>query len=223
MLERRTQAWSAPEYQLPRGEGQDDRLLCSARGRASYSRRCGCMAKAAGVFAGVGRVKQGAELAPRTGERFPMKRSWGWILAWIVVVCLLWSLPVEASMNPASSCEKHSVAWSRESRSPSSCQSLRVLSRGLLRGGAGPQQFFLSPDLLLRAEELDPAGPPWLEFRGPPGRYRDLERPVGCRSRRSRPQPKWRGVNYASTPNFRAAGRPNLKSEVLQHALAKAC
>jgi len=110
-----------------------------------------------------------------------MKRSWGWIFAWIAVVCLLWSLALQASMNPASSFEKHSAAWPRQSRSPSSCQSQRLLSlsRGWIRGCAGPQEFFLTPDVLLRAEDLDPVGPPWLESRGPPGRYRDLGRPVG--------------------------------------------
>ena len=116
---------------------------------------------------------------PRTRERFTMKRSWGWIFAWIAVVCLLWSLALQASMNPASSFEKHSVAWPRESWSPSSCQSLRLLSGGWIRGRAGPQEFFFTPDVLLRAEDLDPVGPPWLESRGPPGRYRDLGRPVG--------------------------------------------
>jgi hypothetical protein len=107
-----------------------------------------------------------------------MKRSWGWILAWIVVVCLLWSLAMEASMKPASRFAKHSVAWSRESRSPSSCQSLRVLSGGLIRSGDARQEFFLIRDVLLRAEDLDPADPPWREFRGPPGKYRDLGRLV---------------------------------------------
>ena len=108
-----------------------------------------------------------------------MKPSWSWILAWIAVVCLLWSLGLQANMNPASRFEKHSVAWPRESRSPSSCQSLRVLSGGLIRSRAGPQEFFFTPDVLLRAEDLDSAGPPWLESRGPPGRYRDPGRPVG--------------------------------------------
>src|SRR5215470_16779735 len=108
-----------------------------------------------------------------------MKRSWGWMLAWIAVVCLLWSLALEASINPASKFEKHTLAWSTESRSPSSCQSWRLLSGGWIRARAGPQEFFFTPDVLLRAEDLDPVGPPWLESRGPPGRYRDLGRPVG--------------------------------------------
>ena len=75
-----------------------------------------------------------------------MKPSWGWIFAWIAVVCLLWSLVLPVSMNPASSFEQHSV-WPRESRSPLSCQSLRVLSEGWIRGGAGPQDFFFTTDV----------------------------------------------------------------------------
>ena len=108
-----------------------------------------------------------------------MKPSWGWIFAWIAVVCLLWSLTAETHINPARSFEKHSVAWSGESRSPSSYPSLRVLRKGWIRSRAGPQKFFFTSDGLLRAEHLDPEGPPWLESRGPPGRCRDLGRPVG--------------------------------------------
>ena len=105
-----------------------------------------------------------------------MKPSWGGIFAWIAVVCLLWSLVLPVSMNPASSFEQHSV-WPRESRSPSSCQSLRVPRKGWIRSSAGRQKFFFKSDVLLRAENLDPEGPPWLESRGPPGRY--LGRPIG--------------------------------------------
>jgi hypothetical protein len=108
-----------------------------------------------------------------------MKRSWVWILAAIAAVCLLWSLAVEASMSPASRIEKHSVAWARKSRSPWSCPSLRVLSGSLIRAGAGPQEFFFTHEVLLRAEDLDPLRPPWFELRGPPGRYRDPGRPAG--------------------------------------------
>jgi len=42
----------------------------------------------------------------------------------------------------------------------------------------------------------------------------------GCQSRKSRPQPLSRVVNYAPTLNFPAAGPPELKSGVLQQALA---
>ena len=53
----RTQAWSAPEYQLPWGEGQDHRLLRSERGGGSYAGRSRRLAKTAGVFARAGRVE----------------------------------------------------------------------------------------------------------------------------------------------------------------------
>ena len=104
-----------------------------------------------------------------------MKRSWVWVWAAIAVLCLLWSLTVKASMNPASSFH-----------SPSSCQSLRVLSAGLIHSRAGLQELFFTSDVLLRAEDLDPAGPPWLESRGPPGKYRDLGRVCRAVSRESR-------------------------------------
>ena len=45
-----------------------------------------------------------------------MKRSWVWVWAAIAVVCLLWSLVLQASMNPASSFEKHWVAPGPENR-----------------------------------------------------------------------------------------------------------
>jgi hypothetical protein len=141
-----------------------------------------------------------------------MKRSWVWVWAAIAVLCLLWSLTVKASLNPASSFEKHWVARPRESHSPSSCPSLRVLSGGLIRSAAGLQEFFFTPDVLLRAEDLDPAGPPWLDSRGPPGRYRDVGRPCWAVSRESRDGSPQGRVNYASAPNFPAVGRPEFKT-----------
>jgi len=140
-----------------------------------------------------------------------MKRSWVWVLAAITVVCLLWSLTAETHMNPAHSFEKHSVAWSGESRSPSSCPSLRVLRGGLIRSPAGPQEFFFTPDVLLPAENLDPVGPPWLESHGPPGRYRHLGRPCRAVSTKVAMAARIGRVNYASAPNFPTAARPNLK------------
>ena len=149
-----------------------------------------------------------------------MKPSRGWMLAWIAVVCLLWNLVLQASMNPASSFEKHSV-WPKESRSPSSCQSMRVLRGGWIHSRAGPQEFLFTPDVSLRAEDLDPAGPPWLESRGPPGIYRDLGRPIGLAVAKVATAAFIERSNYASAPNFPAVGRPNLKHGVLQHALAR--
>ena len=135
-----------------------------------------------------------------------MKRSWVWVWAAIAVLCLLWSLTVKASMNLASSFQKHLVTRPRESHSPSSCQSLRVLSGGLIRSAAGPQEFFFAPDVLLRAENMDPVGPPWLESHGPPGRYRHLGRPCRAVSTSRDGSPHWEG-ELRLRPEF-SDGRP---------------
>jgi hypothetical protein len=98
---------------------------------------------------------------------------------------------------------------------------MRVLRGGWIHSRAGPQEFLFTPDVSLRAEDLDPAGPPWLESRGPPGIYRDLGRPVGLAVAKVATAALIERSNYASAPNFPAVGRPNLKHGVLQHALAK--
>ena len=140
-----------------------------------------------------------------------MKPIWVWMLAWIAVVCLLGSLTADQSMNPASSFEKHSVAWSKELRSPSSYPSLRVPSEGSIHSRAGPQTFSFTPDVLLHAEDLDPAGPPWLESRGPPGRSRGPGRPVGLSGAKVAPAALLEGDTRRSRPKFLAAGRLKFK------------
>jgi len=50
----RTQAWSAPLYQLSRREGEDHGLLRAERGGGSDAGRNSCLARAAGVFARAG-------------------------------------------------------------------------------------------------------------------------------------------------------------------------
>ena len=97
---------------------------------------------------------------------------------------------------------------------------MRVLRGGWIGSPAGPQEFFFTPDVSLRAEDLDPAGPPWLESRGPPGIYRALGRPVGLAVAKVAKAALIERSSYASAPNFPAGGRPTLKHGVLQHALA---
>lgn len=135
-----------------------------------------------------------------------MKLRWGWMLA-IAVVCLLWSLTTAASLNPAADFDKHLVAWSADSCSPSSYPSLPVLSEDRIRSRAGPQKIFLTPDVLLRTEVLGPEGPPWLESRGPPGKYRAPERPGGLLVAKVATAALQRGVNYPFSANF-SARRP---------------
>jgi hypothetical protein len=132
-----------------------------------------------------------------------MKRSWGWILACLAGVCLLWSLGLQITIHPqSSSFEKHSVAWPREWRSLSSCRNLQVLHRGMRRIRAGPQEFFFAGDVFLGVEDVSPAGPPSLEYRGPPGRYGDPGRTVGLPVAMVAIAALDSGVNYGSHPGF---------------------
>ena len=145
-----------------------------------------------------------------------MKLSWGWMLA-IAVVCLLWSL------NPAASFDKHLVAWSAESCSPSSYPSPPVLSEDCIRSREGPK-LFLTTEVLLRTEDLGPEGPPWLELRGPPGKYWAPGRPGGLLvAKVATAAPPERGKLPQTTPSrriFPATSRPKSKSRVLQQPLA---
>jgi hypothetical protein len=99
-----------------------------------------------------------------------MKRGLGWILAWLAVVCLLLSLGLEASVN-----HERYVAWERsvgrwrEFVSFLSSRILRATSTQFIRSRAGPLESFLPPGVLLRADDVGPVGPPWLDYRGPPG------------------------------------------------------
>ena len=151
-----------------------------------------------------------------------MKLRWGWMLA-IAVVCLLWSLTADASLNPAASFDQHLVnlvAWS-DSCSPASYPNLRVLSEDWIRPRARPPNIFLTPDVSLPTEDLDPEAPPWLESHGPPGKYQALGQLGELRVAKVATEALQRGVNYAIPRNFSAAGRPKLKIRVLQQPLAK--
>jgi len=104
-----------------------------------------------------------------------MNQGRGWILPWLTVVCLLLSITVQASSNLEPSFQTHSVDSQRQSSSLPFCRNLRVLSHALIRNRAGPQNLrerFLPTDVFLRIQDLGPVGPPWLEYRGPPGPYR---------------------------------------------------
>ena len=52
-----TQAWSASECELPRGERQDHRLLCSQSSRGGHARRRRRLATNAAMLAPTGRTQ----------------------------------------------------------------------------------------------------------------------------------------------------------------------
>jgi hypothetical protein len=102
-----------------------------------------------------------------------MKRGFGWILPWlgVVIVCLLLSLGFEASAHQ----EPH-VAWNRSEQPSrelvflSSSRLLPSMSTKFIRSRAGPGETFLTPGLFFSVDDVGSVGPPWLDYRGPPGR-----------------------------------------------------
>jgi len=129
-----------------------------------------------------------------------MKLRWGWMLA-IAVVCMLWSL------NPAANFDKHLLAWSAESCSPSSYPSPPVLSQDCIRSRESPK-LFLTPGVLLRTKDLGPEGPPWLQLRGPPGKYWAPGRPGGLLVAKVATAALQSGENYPKLPVPRRFFRP---------------
>jgi len=98
-----------------------------------------------------------------------MRRCWGWILAWMTLLCLMWSVSLHARDHRHDRCRpKQAITWKQKSRPLASYENTRIVSRTSIRSRAGPQQIFFSPDVFLGVEDLDPVGPPWLEYRGPP-------------------------------------------------------
>jgi len=132
-----------------------------------------------------------------------MKQCWGGVLACMALLGLLWSLGLQARDLQPKCCECNpAVTWQRESHSLFPCQN-GWLSQTSARTRAGPQESFFTPDVFFCVEDLNPVGPPWLEYRGPPGIYRspwaNLWLPVTMVAMAALID----RVKYASHPNFR--------------------
>ena len=140
-----------------------------------------------------------------------MKRVWSLIWAWLAVVCLLLSLGLHAlRINPEKGFEKQSVvARQTESRSFSAPRNLQALSRTSLRNRDGPRECFFASDVFLRVEDLGPVGPPWLEYRGPPGRYWDPDRVLRVARLPGTPAAHKRGADCCSDQKFSPVGGPS--------------
>jgi hypothetical protein len=63
----------------------------------------------------------------------------------------------------------------------------------------------------LRTDDLDPEGPPWLDSRGPPGKYRAPGHPGGLWVAKVATAALQRGLNYASPANFSGRRPPEIK------------
>jgi hypothetical protein len=100
-----------------------------------------------------------------------------WVLAWLGVVCLLLSLGLDTSAHP------HPQVANRSPRSLVSLSSHRILpgtSTKFTRSRASPHAHFFPLGLFLSGDDVCPPGPPWLDFRGPPGSGHGLSAMLGC-------------------------------------------
>jgi hypothetical protein len=100
-----------------------------------------------------------------------MKRTLGWILTWLAAGCLLLSFALALNRGDYShdTRVKRSAAQSREL---SSCRILPATRASWIPSRAGPHKCFPLPDVFLMIVDNDvvATGPPWLDYRGPPGR-----------------------------------------------------
>lgn len=140
-----------------------------------------------------------------------MKRTLDWIVTWLAAVCLLRSFALAA----------HRGADSRGARvkplpGPSGellfCRILSTRFRSWIPSRAGPHKSFPVPNVFLTIvdDEVAAPGPPWLDYRGPPGKFSEVPELYGCRpSRRPEERPKVHSrpeFTCSLTPKIRKAG-----------------
>lgn len=103
-----------------------------------------------------------------------MKLTWEWIVTGLAAVCLLLILGGGARSD------HHLIAAARCGCSAGVGRELLFLSPGRILPGAsstlipsraGPYQPVLTLDVFLLFPDAGPAGPPWLDERGPPGKF----------------------------------------------------
>lgn len=136
-----------------------------------------------------------------------MKRGFGWILAWLGVVCLLLSLGLEASPHHERHvAENRSGGRSRELVCLSSYRIWRSTSTKLIRSRAGTRESFFTPGLFLSADNVGPMGAPWLDDRGPPGTRWGPQ--ASCKAAGHAGSPK-QGIESAYPPKFLLGNGPN--------------
>jgi hypothetical protein len=92
-----------------------------------------------------------------------------WILAWLGVVCLLFSLGLETRAHPYPQVANRSSAKSGE-WAVFFYPILQTTSTKFIRSRASPHACFFPPVLFLSADDAGPGGPPWLDYRAPPGK-----------------------------------------------------
>lgn len=114
-----------------------------------------------------------------------MKRARRWIVIWLAAVCLLLSFAraVHRGDHSRGTRGKRSAAPSREL---SSCRILPATGTSRIPSRVGPHKSFPVRDVFLTIvdDEVAAPGPPWLDYRGPPGKFSGVPELYGCRSSR---------------------------------------
>ena len=93
-----------------------------------------------------------------------------WIVTWLAAVCLLLIAGGEARPDYHLAAAS-SVELGRESLALFSSVRLSGLSSRLIPSRAGPYRSVLTLCVLLSLPDVGLAGPPWLDERGPPGKF----------------------------------------------------
>lgn len=125
-----------------------------------------------------------------------------WLLACVGIVCLLFSLRLQAGPHRQPQVANQSAEQSRELVSFSCCyRILPTPNRKLIRTRASPGESFCPPGLFLRflSADVSPKGPPWLNYRGPPGTYSGTQ--VSCKAAGQAGSPE-QGVKRAFLRNL---------------------
>jgi hypothetical protein len=135
-----------------------------------------------------------------------------WLLACAGIVCLLFSLRLEPGPHRQPQLANQSAEKSRESVPFPSHQGkiLPTSSSKLIRTRASPRESFCPPGLFLRflsADDVSPKGPPWLNYRGPPGTWSGTS--VSCTAAGQTSSPRAMG-KACFFPKFRRVSTPTV-------------
>lgn len=134
-----------------------------------------------------------------------------WILAWLGVVCLLLSLGLETIAHPQPQVTNRSA---KNLVSVSSHPILPGTSTKFTRGSrASPRARFSRPGLFLRADDVCPPGPAWLDSCGPPDIGRGLSATLSCWLSQ---QPKKVRTDCAFPQKFRKFPTPTMPNSKTQ-------
>ena len=142
-----------------------------------------------------------------------IKPLWSWIVIWLLAWCWLLIAGGEARLAialPLLTSRACSVDAERESVTVFSSVRLSASTSRLIPSRAVPYRWVLTPCMLLRLPDVGPAGPPWLDERGPPDKF--LGPWASCTAAGQGRQPK-AGARLPCHPEFSIGLTAKTKTE----------